>query len=41
MPQTEVEELKNTFREHGDQNSLAMRDVAANTELKQVSCEQK
>ena len=36
MPQTDVEELKDTFREHGDQSSLAMKDVAANTELKQV-----
>ena len=38
MPQTEVEELKDIFRECGDQNSLAIRDVAANTELKQVLC---
>ena len=38
MPQTEVDELKDIFREYGDQNSLAIRDVAANTELKQVLC---
>ena len=38
MPQTEVEELKDIFRECGDQNSLAIKDVAANTELKQVLC---
>ena len=25
------------FREHGDSSSLAMRDVAVNTELKQVT----
>ena len=36
--QTEVDELKDIFREHGDQNSLAIRDVPANTELKQVFC---
>ncbi|KAJ7322780.1 hypothetical protein OS493_032965 [Desmophyllum pertusum] len=36
VPRTDVEELKDIFREHGDFNSLAMRDVAANTELKQV-----
>ena len=36
VPQTEVDELKDIFREYGDQNSLAIRDVAANTELKQV-----
>ena len=36
MPQTDVEELKDIFREHGDMSSLALRDVAANTELKQV-----
>ncbi len=37
MPRTDVEELKDIFREHGDASSLAMRDVAANTELKQVA----
>ena len=37
MPRTDVEELKDIFREHGDANSLAMRDVPANTELKQVT----
>ena len=36
VPRTDVEELKDIFREHGDSSSLAMRDVAANTELKQV-----
>ena len=36
MPKSDVEELKDMFREHGDSNSLALRDVAANTELKQV-----
>lgn len=36
MPKTDVEELKDMFREHGDSNSLALRDVSANTELKQV-----
>jgi len=36
VPQTDVEELKDIFREHGDMSSLALRDVAANTELKQV-----
>lgn len=36
IPRTDVEELKDIFREHGDSSSLAMRDVAANTELKQV-----
>ena len=38
MPQTEVDELKDIFKEHGDQNSLPIRDVPANTELKQVFC---
>ena len=38
MPPTDVEELKDIFREHGDSNSLAMRDVPANTELSQVMC---
>lgn len=38
MPPTDVEELKDIFREHGDCNSLAMRDVPANTELSQVMC---
>ena len=38
MPPTDVEELKDIFREHGDSNSLAMRDVSANTELSQVMC---
>ena len=37
MPRTDVEELKDIFREHGDSSSLAMREVSANTELKQVS----
>ena len=37
MPRTDVEELKDIFREHGDSSSLAMREVAANTELKQVT----
>ena len=37
MPRTDVEELKDIFREHGDASSLAMREVAANTELKQVT----
>ena len=32
-----MEELKDIFKEHGDSSSLAMRDVAANTELKQVT----
>ncbi|XP_073234867.1 CWF19-like protein 1 isoform X3 [Porites lutea] len=35
VPQTEVDELKDIFKEHGDQNSLPIRDVPANTELKQ------
>ena len=38
MPQAEVDELKDIFKEHGDQNSLPIRDVPANTELKQVFC---
>ena len=38
MPKTEVDELKDIFKEHGDQNSLPIRDVPANTELKQVFC---
>lgn len=38
MPPTDVEELKDIFRENGDSNSLAMRDVPANTELSQVMC---
>lgn len=37
VPRTDVEELKDIFREHGDSSSLAMRDVSANTELKQVT----
>ena len=37
VPRTDVEELKDILREHGDSCSLAMRDVAANTELKQVT----
>ena len=37
MPRTDVEELKDIFREHGDASSLATREVAANTELKQVT----
>ena len=37
IPRTDVEELKDIFREHGDSSSLAMRDVPANTELKQVT----
>lgn len=36
VPPTDVEELKDIFREHGDSNSLAMRDVPANTELSQI-----
>ena len=31
VPRTDVEELKDILREHGDSSSLAMRDVAANT----------
>ena len=38
MPKTEVDELKDIFKEHGDQNSLPIRDVPGNTELKQVFC---
>ena len=38
MPPTDVEDLKDIFREHGDSNSLAMRDVPAYTELSQVMC---
>ena len=37
VPRTGVEELKDIFREHGDSSSLASRDVAANTELKQLT----
>ena len=37
VPLTDVEELKDIFREHGGFSSLAMKDVAANTELKQVT----
>ncbi|XP_068725049.1 CWF19-like protein 1 isoform X2 [Montipora capricornis] len=36
VPQTDVEELKDIFREHGDFNSLSLREVAVNTELKQA-----
>ena len=39
MPRTDVEEpvKRIFFREHVDSSSLAMRGVAANTELKQVT----
>ena len=37
MPRTDVEELKDIFREHGDSSFLAIRDVPANTEIKQVT----
>ena len=37
VPRTDVEELKDIFREHGHSSCLAMKDVAADTELKQVS----
>ena len=33
----DVEEFKNIYRGHNDNSSLAMRDVATNTELKQVT----
>lgn len=36
VPLTDVEELKDIFRDHGDSNSLAMREVPANTELSQI-----
>ena len=37
VPSTDVKELKAIFKEHGDSSSSAMREVAANTELKQVT----
>lgn len=36
VPHTDVEELKDIFREHGDSSCLALKEVAVNTELKQA-----